>query len=416
MVMEFLEGSDLSQRVRSGGPLPIAEAVDCVVQAAEALGVAHSLGIVHRDVKPANLFLTQRPDGSPCVKVLDFGISKMKPPGGGPDLTRTQGMMGSPLYMSPEQLSSAKDVDGRADVYALGCVLFELLVGRVPFEAEDLPQLVVKILHQPPPSLRALRPEIPPALEEAVTRALVKDRSQRLASVGDLARLVAPFGTPTSRMLAERVSRLSGDTPLPVQPLPQVAPTMPDLGISAPAASFSATSAQPPVRGFPVIPAIVVALLVAGGGAFFVLRSGGPPAQAIAPSSSTSSSVAPARVHVDVRVEPPSGWLQIDDGERVIGRIVREVAIDGKKHVLRAGGEGRQSAELTFEGAPPPATVTLASAPVASSQPSVTAKAPVVVAAPLPKGKLPLPTPSVVVTKPSSGTVEGKNGSKIIVE
>jgi serine/threonine-protein kinase len=400
--------------VSGSGPLPIAEAVDCVVQAAEALGVAHSLGIVHRDVKPANLFLTQRPDGSPCVKVLDFGISKMKPPGGGPDLTRTQGMMGSPLYMSPEQLSSAKDVDARADVYALGCVLFELLTGRVPFEADDLPQLVVKILNQPPPSLRSMRPDVPPQLEEAVSRALAKDRNQRLASVGDLARAIAPFGTATTRMLAERVSRLSGDTPFPQQPLPQVAATMPDLGISAPAASFSATTAQPPVRSFPVIPVVLVALLVAGGAAFFVLRNGSSPANAVAPSSSAQT--ASSTVHVDVRVEPASAWLQIDDGERVIGRIVRDV--DGKKHVLRAGAEGRTTSEVTFEGTPPPSTMTLASPPVVappSSVPSTVAKGPVVTGPLQPKGKLPVPTPSVVVTKPSAA-VEGKNGSKIIVE
>src|SRR5438105_6241851 len=136
IVMEHLAGVDLGELVDKRGPMPIPDAVECVLQACEALAEAHAMGIVHRDIKPANLFLTSRPDGSPCVKILDFGISKVKTPDS-QGMTKTQGMMGSPLYMSPEQLTSAKDVDHRADVYALGVVLYELLTGKQPYDAED---------------------------------------------------------------------------------------------------------------------------------------------------------------------------------------------------------------------------------------------------------------------------------------
>ena len=133
MVMELLRGRDLSQMLQEEGALPAALAVQYVLQACEALAEAHAMGMVHRDLKPANLFLTARADGSPCVKVLDFGISKVtNMSGSGPDMgmTRTQVMMGSPLYMSPEQMASARDVDQRSDIWAVGTVLlFEKIFG-----------------------------------------------------------------------------------------------------------------------------------------------------------------------------------------------------------------------------------------------------------------------------------------------
>jgi serine/threonine-protein kinase len=125
MVMEYLEGTDLRALLRARGPLPAAEAVDYMLQACHAIREAHALGIVHRDLKPANLFLARRPDGSACMKVLDFGISKELGSVAG-DLTKTGELLGSPLYMSPEQMVRRRDVDGRSDVWALGVVLYEL--------------------------------------------------------------------------------------------------------------------------------------------------------------------------------------------------------------------------------------------------------------------------------------------------
>jgi serine/threonine-protein kinase len=204
MVMEYLEGKNLSAVVAQGGALPIPLAIDLVLQASEALAEAHAQEIVHRDVKPSNLFLSHHADGSPCLKVLDFGISKMP---GAQDhaLTRTGAVFGSPFYMSPEQLRSARDVDARTDIYSLGVVLYELLTGRVPFTADDLPQLVYKIMNEAPVSPRARRAEIPEILERAVLVAMARDREARFQTIADLAAAIAPHASSRSYGSAERI-------------------------------------------------------------------------------------------------------------------------------------------------------------------------------------------------------------------
>jgi serine/threonine-protein kinase len=211
MVMELLRGQDLSVLLRERGALSVALAVQYVLQACEALAEAHAIGIVHRDLKPANLFLTARADGSPCVKVLDFGISKVSSKGGSRSdlgMTRTQAIMGSPLYMSPEQLASARDVDERTDIWAVGTVLYELLTGRVPFEAESMPQLCTLIALAEPAPPSSIRPEIPKALEQVVMRCLRKDRAQRYGNVALLAADLAVFAPDAGPRSAERISRV----------------------------------------------------------------------------------------------------------------------------------------------------------------------------------------------------------------
>src|SRR5262245_2470661 len=134
MVMEYLEGEELNTLIRRRGPLPVHEAVGYVMQACDAVAEAHSLGIIHRDIKPSNLFLTHKPNGEPCVKVLDFGISKtltIAPIEG--DLTSSEAMLGTPHYMSPEQMRASRDADRRSDIWGLGVVLYTLLAGHRPF-------------------------------------------------------------------------------------------------------------------------------------------------------------------------------------------------------------------------------------------------------------------------------------------
>jgi len=186
IVMELLEGSDLGRYARERGPLPIVEAVNLVLQACEAIVEAHALGIIHRDLKPGNLFLTHKLDGTPFLKVLDFGISKVL---GADDnqLTGTSDMLGSPLFMAPEQIRNARDVDERADVWSLGTILYKLLGGRAAFEAQGSAATLAAIISDAPEPLRNARPDVPPDLEAIVLRCLEKDRSRRIQSARELA-------------------------------------------------------------------------------------------------------------------------------------------------------------------------------------------------------------------------------------
>ncbi|MBK8256583.1 MAG: serine/threonine protein kinase [Polyangiaceae bacterium] len=197
LVMEMLHGSDLDRRVRKGGPLPWQEAVGYVMQACEALVEAHSLGIIHRDLKPSNLFLVDLPSGISTVKVLDFGISKTDgldvPLGDGHAITTTEAVLGSPTFMAPEQLKSAKYVDARADIWSLGLVLHFLIAGKLAFDAETLGAYLIKILQEPPIPLRTFRPDAPAEIEAIVLKCLEKDPAMRFASASDLRAVLAPF-------------------------------------------------------------------------------------------------------------------------------------------------------------------------------------------------------------------------------
>jgi serine/threonine-protein kinase len=208
IVMEFLEGSDLAAWIRQRGPLPIGQAVDFVLQACVAVAEAHALGIVHRDLKPANLFCVRRADGRLVVKVLDFGISKMTSFHGSTagSSTKTNAIMGSPQYMSPEQMQSSKDVDGRSDLWALGVVLYELIAGRVPFSGATFPEIVMKVAASEPAPLRDIRSEVPQDLENVIRRCLQKSAAARYPNVAELASALLPFAPQNARVWVERIA------------------------------------------------------------------------------------------------------------------------------------------------------------------------------------------------------------------
>ena len=195
LVMEYLAGEDLECALATTGAFAMADAVHHVLQACEALAEAHVQGVVHRDLKPSNLFLATRPDGVRVIKLLDFGISK-ETHGTSASITGTAGWIGSPRYMSPEQLQTASDLDAGSDIWGLGVTLFELLTNESPFAVASVPLTCVSILKDAPKSLRELRPELPVALERVILRCLEKTRAERWANVAELALALRAFGTP----------------------------------------------------------------------------------------------------------------------------------------------------------------------------------------------------------------------------
>lgn len=207
MVMEYLEGRDLARVLKEESKLPIADAVDCMLQVCEALAEAHAMGIVHRDLKPANLFLTRASDGAPFIKVVDFGISKFlderlfsdESKQGPLEVTNAFTVLGSPRFMAPEQLRSSKDVDHRADLWSVGAVLFQLLSGRHAFNAETNVQASLRVLTAEPEDLCACAPHVPRELGAIVARCLVKDREARWQSAAELGAALAPFASERTR-------------------------------------------------------------------------------------------------------------------------------------------------------------------------------------------------------------------------
>jgi serine/threonine-protein kinase len=410
MVMEYLDGSDLAQTVRRNGALSVAVAVDFMVQACEAIAEAHAAGIVHRDLKPANLFLARGGDGTPVVKVLDFGISKMAL-GGDDGMTRTTAMMGSPLYMSPEHLQSSRDVDQRTDLWALGIILHEMLAGSVPFSADTMPQLCVKIMNEPPAPIRVVRPDVPVEIENAILRCLERDRSRRFPTAADLALALAPFGSPKTQLLAEKVTRIAYPAghptgahapvslPIPSVPLAATGPHAPlsaSLASAPTALGTSQPGSMPAITGFsgaqttPPAPKAsraglfvgLAALAVAGvGAAWFFTRAPAPtPKQASEPAANATQTAAsqPApsaangtSVAIHLSVEPKEAKIFVDDAEVSSNPYDAKIKPDGSGHKVRfeAPGFEPQSHYVVYDKAVS-LDVKLAQKAVAAPQPA----------------------------------------------
>lgn len=223
LVMEFLEGEDLATRIERDGPIAVDEALALLAQACEGLAEAHAHGLVHRDLKPSNLFLARRATGATVLKVIDFGIAKDGAAAPAHAMTRTNDVMGSPQYMSPEQVRDAKNLDARTDVWSLGATFYEALAGVPVFEAESLTDLLVQIATAPVPSLRARRAEVPADVEAVLLRCLARERDARYATMADLladvrALLAAPRRVSvgsTSLAAAATVNAADGEAPSP---------------------------------------------------------------------------------------------------------------------------------------------------------------------------------------------------------
>jgi serine/threonine protein kinase len=241
IVMECLEGADLMELVKLNGPMPEGEVVDIMLQALEAIAHAHAAEIVHRDLKPSNIFLALGADGTNVVKVLDFGIAKSLSAASTEDTTLTgQNMMGSPAYMSPEQIRNARTVDTRSDLWSLGVVMYELMTGKLPFEGEGIGELLAAVLEQAPMPARARKKDVSEALEKIMVRALARDREQRYASAAEFARALAPFASSRYRPLADRIEGI-----LVVSSMPRGTASSPRVSVEPRRISHAALSSEP---------------------------------------------------------------------------------------------------------------------------------------------------------------------------
>ena len=240
IVMECLEGLDLQRELETNGRMTVEDAVDCILQACVALAEAHKLGIVHRDLKPGNLFLTHRADGSRLVKVLDFGISKVTTRDSLSEdsrLTQVSAQLGSPMYMSPEQMRVARDASEQTDVWSLGIILYQLLSGAFPFPADTVAHICAKVLDDPPDPLVGKAPRLGPEIQAVVFKCLEKEPAHRFGSVGDLAGALRPFAAPASITYIDRAQGvLAAPDRVSAVPVPPAQP-----GIWATVASFSRT-------------------------------------------------------------------------------------------------------------------------------------------------------------------------------
>ena len=272
------------------------------------------LGIVHRDLKPANLFCVRRSDGQFLIKVLDFGISKLidaAASGARMSMTSTTAVMGSPLYMSPEQMQSPKGVDASTDIWALGVVLFELLTGKVPFTGTTFGEIAVKVATQPPPPMRAVRPDVPPDLEAAIRKCLRPNRDDRYRNVAELAVAILPFGPARARTSVDRISGIlhaSAPPDAAFDPAPAIRGTILAPGTIGP---FGGTAPGTAPRHRTAVAAAVGALVVLGTAVAILARAKAGGAQGVhPPQAAPSLGVIPV---LDMQKRPPALDFQAQD-------------------------------------------------------------------------------------------------------
>lgn len=313
IVMELLDGADLCHIADARGALPRWLVVDYILQALEGLAHAHANGIIHRDMKPSNLFLANRPDGLSVIKILDFGISKSAEPADRrtQQLTGGRSVLGSPPYMSPEQVRSPKTVDHRTDIWSLGICMYELLTSSMPFGGDELQETFAQILEKEPTPIRSLVAGVPAGLEQVVWKCLAKNRDDRFADVGELAKALLPFGSGTWVGAADRIQatlaraviedpasgrRVRGSSeriPIPLTSRRRLDALQPELhGTTSTVRQFDAKRRWL-VAGI-TIPAVVGLALIAGTAIRKGKRQPAPEADLAARAASPSATVEPA--------------------------------------------------------------------------------------------------------------------------
>jgi len=379
IVMELLEGCDLERELRARGRLPPDEAVGYILQACVAMDEAHRRGTVHRDLKPSNVFLCNASDQSArTVKVLDFGISKVLEQGPVPVITTLLSVMGTPQYMSPEQVRSVRDVDARSDVWSLGVMLYEMVTGRLPFTGDSVTAVVSSIAADPVAPMRAVVPHIDPELDAIVCRALSKDRGARYSDAGTLARALSDLSTG-ARTAAGRA---------PAEPPPSAASDGVAGDLSSSSGAVKATLPFPPARTSHWRRFRRARVLAVGGGALALAALAafaiigvrttrkGSDAATEAPAS-TSKLAAPATVEVEAARPAPVREVRVAPEPRANEQA--RAAIDTappSRHNAKEKPRGRATAMLAAPKRPATTTRSTIAVPATAPVPVKAAGSP----------------------------------------
>jgi eukaryotic-like serine/threonine-protein kinase len=362
IVMEYLEGCDLAGWLRARGALEVEQAVDFILQACDAIAEAHALPVIHRDIKPANLFAVQRGGVVQSIKVLDFGISKterlisatLSPEEArvASVITQQRAIIGSPVYMSPEQMESARDVDARTDIWALGVTLCELVMGKLPFEGTTLVQVYSRITSGLPLRLRESAPHLPPGLEAVLVKCLQKNRRDRYASVGDLAGALAPFGSSLAATYVQRIARHAraldltpGEKSSVASPSPRTLASQVTDTLSSPSPSPSPSTR----RGLAVVIALA-AIATTGAAAVTIVGRRSPPLERT-PSPLVPGTEPPTATRAPVVDRPPASSAPSGASARDAAPPIASIAPPARTAPPRA--RPQPSAALTATGTSP---------------------------------------------------------------
>lgn len=333
IVMEFLEGIELAKLIEKEGSLPVSRLIHIVTQVCGALAAAHARGIVHRDMKPENIFLIKRGNDADFVKVLDFGVSKVRDASdsmGGHALTRTGMAIGTPYYMPPEQAQGVRDLDHRADIYAVGVILYQGLTGHLPFDAESYPALLLKIVSERPAPLRVFRNDLPEPLENLVLKAMARDRKDRFQSTEELAEALQRYAVlqtipPEPRRSATSMPQTTPFVTAHDHPVAREAGTLPAVPKSRPwlvpavIAALAAVAVAAWLGRSPPAPAAAIVRPAAVVAPPVIVQSA-PPVHRGDPSPFVEDAVqreiaAPREVQVKISVTPSDARIFIGDQE-----------------------------------------------------------------------------------------------------
>jgi serine/threonine-protein kinase len=433
LAMEFLEGVDLRAMFKQG-PLAPEALLETFLPVVAAVRAAHEAQVIHRDLKPENIFISVEANGETRPMVVDFGISKVTDPSQ-QNMTATAMIMGTPLYMSPEQARSARDIDGRTDQYALAVMLYEGLGGRCPFDAQSLYALMLQKAEGRVTELRKLRPGLPEPLYAVIERAMSVDRQARFGDVGELGAALLPFASDRSRLL---YGSWFGQRPLAAAASEARAAQVPSVPAGPSSRTPASGSARPPepsaaddvgrsdstlrasaheITGRARIPrprsrrllvgaaaaaAVIAGVVISLGGrngsepeasheppatepsASEPKRAPSEPDRPTVPASTSAAAVLPASRPVTaapvemftfkLAIRPAHAKVELDDAP--LGDLTDPQVLprDGKRHRLRVSAPGYAPQELSFTNAPPPETITLL--PLAAAKPQVTTEAP----------------------------------------